>query len=421
MRVKSLGIIPCLVALSFSTFLPVCLADTINIDSGEIVKGTVIRFSPYATEIYSRGQRRTIQTKQIVSISTNSPVSLLLDNGEKIIGILQIKDSEGIILSQRLGNIPIHKKEISSFETTLSEIQIAELDKPKVQHASSKKDMTIGEENKKPPMDYLRGSTVLRKPGELELALTMAYERGRYDNPVISTMFGVLANETRYKFMTDLSLTLGITERLEAWVDFPYEWAKLERVEGIYKEGVEHNGIGDVSFGVRFLAVGEGDHHPSVTLSLDAIAPTGDNPYTPDVFDASVAPGNGHWSIRPGLNFVNTFDPVIFFYGVNYKYNFPAEYYGIERDLGDSIGYYAGFGFAVNDRVSLSTRVMGEHQFESRKDGKAIYGTSQDPLSLGFSVYYRMDNGITLAPFVNIGANDDAQDFVLGVTCSKTF
>ena len=397
-------------------------ADLINISSGESIKGTVLRFSPYATEIYFRGEKRVIPSKQISRLSTEKPVSLLLNGGEKIIGILQIDDKGCSITSQRLGSISISRDEISKFETVLEEKQIAAIDKQRYPKKENNKEaIAVGKEEKKAPVDYLRGSTVLRKPGEIEAAITMSYERGRYDNPVISTMFGVLANETRHRLMADLSRTVGITERLEGWVDIPYSWTTLERAEGIYKEGTEYNGIGDVSFGLRVLAVGEGEYNPAITLSLDAIAPTGENPYTSDVFKASVVPGAGHWSLRPGLNFVNTIDPLVFFYGINYQYNFPAYHYGIERDLGDSIGYYAGFGLAVNDKVSLSTRVIGEHQFESKKDGKLIYGSSQDPLSLGFSVYYRMDNGVTLSPFVNIGANDDAQDFVLGLTCSKTF
>lgn len=270
-------------------------------------------------------------------------------------------------------------------------------------------------------MDYLRGTKVLRKSGELEVSLTLSYNRGRFDNPVISTMFGVIANETKHRFMADLSFTLGLTERLEAWVNFPYEWSKLKRVEGIYKEGSEHSGIGDISFGFRFLAFGEGEFHPSVTFSLDAFTPTGDNPYSSDTFEASVAPGSGHWSVRPGIGFINTFDPVVLFYGLNYKYNFPSHHYGHKEEQGDSIDYYGGVGFAVDDRVSLSTRIMGEHQFDSEQDGNTTYGTSQDPLSIGFSTYYRMDNGITLSPFANIGSNDDAPDFVLGMTCAKTF
>lgn len=65
-------------------------------------------------------------------------------------------------------------------------------------------------------------------------------------------------------------------------------------------------------------------------------------------------------------------------------------YNGTEYSSGDRINYYAGMGFAVNDRLSLSTKVFGSHEFEYKINGESINGSSKDPFSIGFGVSYRI-------------------------------
>lgn len=397
-----------------------CFADSINLTSGENLNCTFLKFSQYATEIFTHGVKKSIDSRDIESIMTKTPVKVTLDTGENIIGLISFNNNSVQIDSAKFGRIITARKDISAMATTLSDEALKSLDVAS-QTKDSKKKQTIGEKEEAPPKDFLRGATVLRKPGELEFTLTASYERGRYDNPVISTFMGVLANETRHRFMLDLTTTVGISNRLEGWVNVPFQYAELERVEGIYKDKRNNLGIGDISGGLRYLLMGEGEHTPAITFSTDVIIPTGDSPYSSDPYDAAVAFGSGNWGIRPSINFVTTTDPLIFFYGASYQYQFPSTHYGATYERGDRLGYYGGFGFAVNDRASLSAKVFGEHVFESKKDDKLQYGTSLDPLSIGLSVAYRISDSLVLNPFVNIGANNDAPDYVLGLSFSKTY
>ncbi|WP_169726989.1 transporter [Desulfovibrio cuneatus] len=397
------------------------VADTVSLVNGEKLNGIFFRYSQYAVEIYAHGEKRTINTSDIKSIETSSHVKLILDSGETVIGMLLYNGQEAVINSEKFGIISSRKDTISSISSTMNENKIiAQLNSPK-NVAAKTTNKTVGEDSESPPKEYLRGSTVIRKPGEVELALTLSYDRSRYDNPVISTMFGVVANETRNRFTADIATTVGITERLEAWLNVPFQYATFDRTEGIYQSKKDGGGIGDLSAGVRFLAIGEGIQTPSVTFSLDAIAPTGEAPYTSNQLDAAIASGRGNWAIRPGAHFVTTTDPLTFFYGTSYQYEFSATHEGTDYKRGDRIGYYGGVGFAVNDQASLSARLSGEHVFELKKAGVEQYGTSLDPVSIGLGLSYRTLSHLIINPFVNFGLNDDASDFVLGLSLARSF
>ena len=57
--------------------------------------------------------------------------------------------------------------------------------------------------------------------------------------------------------------------------------------------------------------------------------------------------------------FIQQYDPVVLFYGLGMERSFPHEYVGIEFVPGAQYNYLMGVGFAVNERITLSTRFFG--------------------------------------------------------------
>ena len=394
-------------------------ADIIEINNGEKLNCLLVRWSQYATEVSVYGTKRQIQSNLIKQISTDSIVEVRLSSGEIAIGKVVIDDSGIYVNSNMFGIIKFpEEKQVSSIHTTLTEADISK----KMKYAEKKSQSpTIDGESKNPPLDYLRGATVLRSPGEIEVYYSFDYKRARSENYVLEAFSNEIVNRTLYKFTSHIGVTAGLFEDFEGWVDIPFSYLTMEDVEGQFFHASNDNfNIGDISAGLNYQLLRERTNFPAITTSLSVSAPTGDSPY--QTFpNGAVASGNGHWIISPSIGFVSTVDPIVLFYGLGYDHYFPTMYNGTEYSSGDRINYYAGMGFTVNDRLSLSTKVFGSHEFEYKINGESINGSSKDPFSIGFGVSYRIGNNLIVYPNVSIGANDDAPDFDAGFTLSKTF
>jgi hypothetical protein len=57
--------------------------------------------------------------------------------------------------------------------------------------------------------------------------------------------------------------------------------------------------------------------------------------------------------------FVHTVDPVILFYGFGSRHGFTTESEGFQVHPGDQYYYRAGLGFAVNEKLTLSSSLTG--------------------------------------------------------------
>jgi hypothetical protein len=85
----------------------------------------------------------------------------------------------------------------------------------------------------------------------------------------------------------------------------------------------------------------------------------------------------------------------------------PARYFVNDAvqsvDPGETAGYNFGFGFAVNEDISLSAQITGSYQSNARASGKDIFGSSREPVSLRSALTYRCSPKIYLEPSVTIG------------------
>ena len=115
-----------------------------------------------------------------------------------------------------------------------------------------------------------------------------------------------------------------------------------------------------------------------VIANISATAPTGGDPFTAAVGLAPTAPslGQGFWSVSGSLLCIKPYDPIVFFYGIGTERFFEREFLGLEIRPGAQYTYNFGVGFAVNERVTLSTRFNGAYVEELEVNGERRFGTN---------------------------------------------
>ena len=157
---------------------------------------------------------------------------------------------------------------------------------------------------------------------------------------------------------------------------------------------------------------------PDLISAISIRAPTGGTPG-----EQGISTGSGHWAGTLGLHFIKTVDPIVLFWGIRYTHEFPAMHFlndGVYNvQPGESMDYNFGFGFAVNDKVSLSTQVSGEYQWEIQADDREIPGSSSEPVSLRQALTFRASRKTFIEPSLNIGLNDNTPDFIIGISVTQ--
>jgi hypothetical protein len=278
-------------------------------------------------------------------------------------------------------------------------------DAPKQTPSKSRTPNILGEE---PDEDlgqiFLRQSTVLLKPGEKELDISLSYTRDEF------------ANLRSRQWNLFLSLRLGITERLEGFVDMPLSWAQREVFDSDSVDKNDATGIGDVGAGFKYIFKQQDKQWPDIIGSFSFSAPTGDEPDPKNPNDISV--GSGHWHLSTGLTLVKSYDPAVLFGGIGYGYTFKETLNGVEVAPGNSFNYSFGMGFAINNQISLSGQFVGAYQTKTEQDGLKIVGSSREPMSLRTGLTYRVGKGRYLQPAVMFGLNDAATDATLMLSYS---
>jgi hypothetical protein len=309
------------------------------------------------------------------------------------------------------------------------ESKSSETDTEVASSEDSNEDMSLDEGDRQEEADdakrqldmFLRDQKVLFKKGELELEFGLNYSQDTSTNNCFnrdrSSSFcpGTVNNNKNIifpKFSTrtidsSYSVTYGIADDLAVSFSFPYSYLEVEgdfAPFNIPGDQVAHNnfsGIGDISGSLRYMAWhGEGNT-PSVSLSLGAKAPIGDD-------DKGL--GSGFWNIGAGISLTKAIDPVVFFGSLGYNITFPNK--GIRP--GDEISYSFGSGFSLNDRVSIKAALTGSVILRSETNGLEIPGSAQDISSLQFSSTIKISKALFIEPFVAFGLTQETSDFTVG-------
>jgi hypothetical protein len=144
----------------------------------------------------------------------------------------------------------------------------------------------------------------------------------------------------------------------------------------------------------------------------------GGDPFTNVIGLAPTAPslGQGFWSISSSLLFIQQYDPVVVFYGLGCERFFPREFIGLDIEPGAQYTYQLGVGFAVNERITLSTRFFGAYVEEIEVNDERRFGTNAEPMNIRLSATISQPCDRLVEPFVEFGITDDAVSSFFGVT-----
>ncbi len=216
----------------------------------------------------------------------------------------------------------------------------------------------------------------------------------------------------------------GLVQDLEAWLSLPLTHTTIEQVSSNeYVRSSRQWALGDISAGLQYQWLQETAARPALSLSLTLTAPTGKKRYyaPEDSWLDPLSNGAGHWSIAPGLAFVRTSDPAILFGGLSYRYSWESRIDGYRVQPGPGLAGYLGLGFALNERLSVGSRMSFAHYRNMRADAQEVAGSGKDPLDLSLSASYRVFDHWTMTPQVSFGLNDEAGPAYLSLRMNRRF
>ena len=108
------------------------------------------------------------------------------------------------------------------------------------------------------------------------------------------------------------------------------------------------------------------------------------------------------------MTFIHTVDPVVLFYGFGSRHGLDREYDGFDITPGSEDDHRAGLGFAVNERLTLSTAVTGIYVTDPSLDQTQIPGLAMEPITLRFAATLARPCDRLIEPFVELGLTPDA-------------
>jgi hypothetical protein len=282
----------------------------------------------------------------------------------------------------------------------------------------------LGEEPVDRSLDFLRTETVLLEPGESQCDVGINYLLTETDFPilVVDDMDNIVAVDEASFRIRELSVPLeyrmGLLPRVQGFIGAPIGWSNTQLSLDAFDAFQNDGGLGDLDFGLTMQLVDASTNCPYVIGTIQTTAPTGGDPFTAAVGLAPTAPslGQGFWSIAGNLLFIQPYDPVVVFYGLGTEQFFAREFVGLEIDPGAQYTYTFGVGFAVNERITLSTRFFGAYVDELEVDGQRRFGTNAEPHTIRLSATISQPCDRLVEPFVEFGITDDAISSFLGIT-----
>lgn len=394
-------------------------ADQVILTNGDRISGRIIALTRGVLQIDSPGAGVVeIQRRYVEQLGTDDARVVDLASGERIVGqIVAGPERTLTIRSAALGDrhVPLDSIEAIQPVEPLARVRGrgAGLQQPDPAGAQAPKPIgQAPDDTEDIRLIFLRQSTVLLRPGQVEVETGMDYQHTQSVSSIFNARFR--------QFQMPLAARVGLFNRGEAFVTIPAAYARRDLGFADSVVSSDESGVGDLVAGFNYELRRESAGGPDIIASVGTSMPTGSKPD-----EEGLSLGTAHWTATAGVQFIKIADPVALFGGVRYEHQFPARYFLGDAvhdvDPGGTAGYNFGFGFAVNEYVSLSAQVTGSYQGDARADGLRVFATSREPVALRTALTYQYSRGTYIEPSVAIGLNDDTPDFALGVSFTHRF
>lgn len=275
-----------------------------------------------------------------------------------------------------------------------------------------------------PPEDntlaFLRAATVLLKPGEMQMDVGLTYALSEDEFPLFLVPAGVTESRIRQRqLIMPLEFRYGLARRVQGFVSLPLGWSNTELAFNGTDEFKNTGGIGDVRAGMTFLLRKGSEGRPDVIATTSFTAPTGSaGILTAASPTAPANMGEGFWALSADVLLINNLDPVVFYYGVGTRYRFERTFSGFLLEPGGEYTYLFGAGFAVNEKVTLSSTFVGAYLSELYVDRQRVAGSIQELMSVRLAATVVQRQGY-VEPFVTFGLTRDATTARIGIVWTR--
>ncbi len=284
-------------------------------------------------------------------------------------------------------------------------------------------------------LQFLRRQSVLLDPGQYQFDVTLQYLINDDDFPLAQQVGNLIqigeAGRKQRLLLLPIEFRIGLTPVSQLFVNVPFGWSNGEFAFQGVDEFQNSGGIGDVSAGITRILIEGNDCFPDVLSTISFSAPTGDSNFVTSLSTPGNTLGEGFWTLTAGLSFIQTFDPVVVFYGFGYRHRFENNFDvnvgdgKITVNPGKQIFYRFGAGFAVNPQVTLSASFIGSYLTEDYVEGVRLAGSIREPMSVRLAATISKDKELkkgqrirTVEPFISFGVTDDAANALFGVSCT---
>lgn len=407
-------LVPAFISLGGTTY-----ADVLHLKNGDVISGKLTTLSDGLCVFNARyGVSISLNSDEISGIFTDDEYEIAFISGEKIKGKLTLSGkNETILVSKTFGETSINPAEIYSMVRVFSPDEQLPI--------SQTQEQTFGaEEKESPPLDFLTGSTVLLAPGSYELGMGLLYQQSRRETSLMNVGYFQRSAYTARKLELSLTARAGLYDKVEGWLTLPGTYTYIQDVStNEYVRDADSWEFGDISFGLQYLLVSESEKSPAVSATVGVSAPTGEkNYYEPiSTWLDPLNNGSGHWGLTVGTTFVRTLDPAILFGGLSYSHSFAETIDGYHVAPGWGVNGYFGVGFALNEKLSLGSRLALGYQSTMEVDGVTVEGSDSEPMDLSFSTSYRFADNWVATPQVTFTLNDDAGANAFSLQVARRF
>ncbi|MCP4885264.1 MAG: hypothetical protein GY904_01425 [Planctomycetaceae bacterium] len=277
---------------------------------------------------------------------------------------------------------------------------------------------------------FVKRNSVLLEPGRYQFEYGIRYSVDTTISPaagISNTEDSIVqilnATQKRQVFSSPLEFRLGLFENLQGFMSIPIGWSGRSVTAGNSKTDSDTYGLGDLGLGLTRVMWAPEKSKRRILGFVQTSAPTGDGAISLSQQNRNASLGAGYWTLTAGANMSQSMDPIVLFGSLGYTYTFGTRIDTGDRiDVGNTLFYQTGVGYAINPNVTISAAFSGASSGSIRINDQIIPGARTEPFSLRIagSINSPDKKSKTAAsknyePFLRYGLTSLANDVEFGI------